>query len=99
MAHPRRGVYLLASAPAGLEAVATIPNPIDVGAWPLREHKDDYLLWVGRMTAEKGPASRDRAARAADVPPAPSGHTRTRRSPPAWRAAVVARRRLPGLLP
>ena len=45
----------LASAPAGLESVAAIPNQIDVAAWPLREHKDDYLLWVGRMIAEKGP--------------------------------------------
>jgi glycosyltransferase involved in cell wall biosynthesis len=58
----------LASAPAGLKPVDAIPNPIDVGAWPLREHKDDYLLWVGRMTAEKGPHRAIAAARAAGVP-------------------------------
>jgi glycosyltransferase involved in cell wall biosynthesis len=58
----------LASAPVGLEAVRAIPNPIDVRAWPLREHKDDYLLWIGRMTAEKGPHRAIAAARAADVP-------------------------------
>jgi glycosyltransferase involved in cell wall biosynthesis len=58
----------LASAPAGLEAVGAIPNPIDVCAWPLREHKDDYLLWVGRMTAEKGPHRAIAAAREAGVP-------------------------------
>ncbi len=58
----------LASAPGGLEPVGAIPNPIDVRAWPLREHKDDYLLWVGRMTAEKGPHRAIAAARAAGVP-------------------------------
>jgi glycosyltransferase involved in cell wall biosynthesis len=58
----------LASGPAGLETVGAIPNPIDVRAWPLREHKDDYLLWIGRMTAEKGPHRAIAAARIADVP-------------------------------
>jgi glycosyltransferase involved in cell wall biosynthesis len=58
----------LASAPAGLEAVGAIPNPIDLRAWPLREHKDDYLLWIGRMTAEKGPHRAIAAARDAGVP-------------------------------
>ena len=53
----------LASAPAGLEPVGAIPNPIDARAWPLREHKDDYLLWIGRMTAEKGPHRAIAAAR------------------------------------
>ncbi len=58
----------LASAPPGLEASEPIPNPIDVQAWPLRERKDDYLLWVGRITAEKGPHRAIAAARAAGVP-------------------------------
>jgi glycosyltransferase involved in cell wall biosynthesis len=58
----------LASGPAGLETVGAIPNPIDVRAWPLREHKDDYLLWIGRMTAEKGPHRAIAAARIAGVP-------------------------------
>jgi glycosyltransferase involved in cell wall biosynthesis len=58
----------LASAPSGLDPVGAIPNPIDVRAWPLREHKDDYLLWVGRMTGEKGPHRAIAAARAAGVP-------------------------------
>jgi glycosyltransferase involved in cell wall biosynthesis len=58
----------LASAPAGLDPVGAIPNPIDLRAWPLREHKDDYLLWIGRMTAEKGPHRAIAAARAAGVP-------------------------------
>ncbi len=58
----------LASAPTDLEPFGAIPNPIDIGAWPLREHKDDYLLWIGRMTAEKGPHRAIAAARAAGVP-------------------------------
>ncbi|HEV3094400.1 MAG TPA: glycosyltransferase family 4 protein [Solirubrobacteraceae bacterium] len=58
----------LASGPAGLETVGSIPNPIDVRAWPLRERKDDYLLWIGRMTAEKGPHRAIAAARSAGVP-------------------------------
>jgi glycosyltransferase involved in cell wall biosynthesis len=58
----------LASAPAGLEPVGAIPNPIDIEAWPLREHKGDYVLWVGRMTADKGPHRAIRAALCARVP-------------------------------
>jgi glycosyltransferase involved in cell wall biosynthesis len=58
----------LASAPAGLTAVDAVPNPVDVRAWPLREHKDDYLLWIGRITAQKGPHRAIAAARAAGVP-------------------------------
>ena len=58
----------LAAAPPSLGAFATIPNPIDVRAWPLREYKDDYLLWIGRMTPEKGPHRAIAAARAAGVP-------------------------------
>jgi glycosyltransferase involved in cell wall biosynthesis len=58
----------LASAPDVLSPMGAIPNPIDVGEWPLREHKDDYLLWIGRMTAEKGPHRAIAAARLAGVP-------------------------------
>lgn len=58
----------LASAPAGLATAGVIPNPIDVQAWPLRERKDDYLLWVGRFTPDKGPHRAIAAARAAGVP-------------------------------
>ena len=55
----------LAKAPSSLAVSAVIPNPIDVGIWPLRRHKDDYLLWIGRMTAEKGPHRAIDAARRA----------------------------------
>ena len=55
-------------APAELHVVAAIPNPIDLRAWSLTERKDDYLLWVGRMTEVKGPHRAIAAARAAGVP-------------------------------
>lgn len=58
----------LSSAPPGLGPIASIPNPIDLRAWPLEERKGDYLLWVGRMTPEKGAHRAIAAARAVDVP-------------------------------
>jgi glycosyltransferase involved in cell wall biosynthesis len=58
----------LASAPAGLAPAGVIANPIDVGAWPFSEQKDDYLLWIGRMTADKGPHRAIHAAAIAGVP-------------------------------
>ena len=57
-----------ATAPEGLGGVTVIPNPIDVHGWPMQERKQDYLLWIGRMTAEKGPHRAIAAARAAAVP-------------------------------
>jgi glycosyltransferase involved in cell wall biosynthesis len=58
----------LASKPPGLGPIASIPNPIDLRAWPLQERKGDYLLWIGRMTEEKGPHRAIAAARAVDAP-------------------------------
>jgi glycosyltransferase involved in cell wall biosynthesis len=58
----------LASAPNGVVPEAVIRNPVDAAAWPLRESKDDHLLWVGRMSEEKGPHRAIAAARAAGVP-------------------------------
>jgi glycosyltransferase involved in cell wall biosynthesis len=58
----------LASAPAECEPMAMIRNPIELDAWPLREHKQDYVLWVGRITPEKGPHRAIAAARMAGVP-------------------------------
>src|ERR1700733_14898746 len=58
----------LSSAPPGLGAIVSIPNPIDLRAWPLHERKGDYLLWIGRMTPEKGAHRAIAAARAVDVP-------------------------------
>jgi glycosyltransferase involved in cell wall biosynthesis len=58
----------IASAPTVLRNTVAIPNPIDLRAWSVQERKDDYLLWVGRMTTEKGPQRAIAAARAAGVP-------------------------------
>jgi glycosyltransferase involved in cell wall biosynthesis len=58
----------LASAPAGLGTVGSIPNPIDLRDWPLRDSKREHLLWVGRMTEVKGPQRAIAAARIAGVP-------------------------------
>jgi glycosyltransferase involved in cell wall biosynthesis len=58
----------LGTAPAGLRSAAVIANPIDMTAWPLQREKADYLLWIGRMTEEKGPQRAIEAARAANVP-------------------------------
>jgi glycosyltransferase involved in cell wall biosynthesis len=55
----------LAEAPPGLAASAVVPNPIAVAEWPLRRRKDDYLLWIGRMTEVKGPHRAIDAARRA----------------------------------
>lgn len=57
----------LACAPPGLGPIPAIPNPLDASAWPLQERKGDYLLWIGRMTPEKGPHRAIAAAHAADV--------------------------------
>jgi glycosyltransferase involved in cell wall biosynthesis len=57
-----------ASAPEALRSVEVIPNPIELQHWPMQERKQDYVLWIGRMTAEKGPHRAIAAARAADVP-------------------------------
>lgn len=55
----------LADAPPELAGSTVISNPIAVGDWPLRRRKDDYLLWVGRVTTEKGPHRAIDAARRA----------------------------------
>jgi glycosyltransferase involved in cell wall biosynthesis len=57
----------IASAPTILREAVAIPNPIDLRAWSLQERKGDYVLWVGRMTTEKGPQRAIAAARAAHV--------------------------------
>ena len=55
----------LATGPANLHTVGAIPNPIDVDAWPFRADSDGHLLWIGRMTPEKGAHRAIEIARAA----------------------------------
>jgi glycosyltransferase involved in cell wall biosynthesis len=56
------------SAPSDMHDVEVIPNPIELQDWPMQERKEDYVLWIGRMAAEKGPHRAIAAARAAGVP-------------------------------
>ena len=53
------------SVPTNLRSVGAIPNPIAVDAWPFQRSDDGYLLWIGRMTPEKGPHRAIEIARAA----------------------------------
>jgi glycosyltransferase involved in cell wall biosynthesis len=48
--------------------VSVIPHGIRFDAFPVGERSDGYLLFLGRMLADKGPAEAIRIARAADMP-------------------------------
>lgn len=39
---------------AGIDFLATIPNAIKINEYPFSENSGDYLLFVGRMSGEKG---------------------------------------------
>ncbi len=45
----------LEQAPPVLQGSRVIPNPIAVADWELNTRTGDYLLWIGRMSPEKGP--------------------------------------------
>jgi glycosyltransferase involved in cell wall biosynthesis len=62
-------VVCISRAQAGMAPEAEIVdsvvyNPIDIDSWPLGSEKDDYLLWIGRFVAEKGPQRAIRVAKA-----------------------------------
>jgi glycosyltransferase involved in cell wall biosynthesis len=42
-------------APSGADVATVVYNPLDVDAWPVGYHKEDWLLWLGRFVPEKGP--------------------------------------------
>ncbi|HLT84574.1 MAG TPA: glycosyltransferase family 4 protein [Phototrophicaceae bacterium] len=46
-----------------LNWVGTVHNAIDVGSFPYRADKDDYLLWLGRFSPDKAPDLAITAAR------------------------------------
>jgi glycosyltransferase involved in cell wall biosynthesis len=54
--------------PPSMRWLEQIPNPLDVGDWPYVPGHDGYLLWIGRMTPEKGAARAIAVARAAGWP-------------------------------
>ena len=45
--------------------VGTVHNAVDVASFPLRTDKDDYVLWLGRFSPDKGAPLAIEAARAA----------------------------------
>jgi glycosyltransferase involved in cell wall biosynthesis len=55
----------LDDAPPEMGGGHVVHNPIDVDEWPFRAEKDDYVLWIGRMSPDKGPHRAIAAARAA----------------------------------
>jgi len=57
----------LDDAPAEMGGGRVVPNPIEIGEWPFRADKDDYALWIGRMSPDKGPHRAITAAREAGV--------------------------------
>lgn len=58
----------LRAAPPGLDVVGVIPNPLRVDDWPFRREKEDFLLWIGRMSPVKGPHRAIEVARLAERP-------------------------------
>jgi len=70
--HRQVGLVAISEAQRALNpAVAyagTVHNGIDLTAYPYREGKEDYLLFVGRSNPEKGPELAVDVARAAGLP-------------------------------
>jgi glycosyltransferase involved in cell wall biosynthesis len=68
--HGRKGSVVCISrsqagmAPPGADVKGVVYNPIDVEAWPVGYQKQDYLLWLGRFTEEKGPQRAIKIAKA-----------------------------------
>ena len=53
---------------AGLKVVATVHNAIDTRRYPLVRHKQDYLVDIGRICAEKAPHRAIEVARRVGLP-------------------------------
>jgi glycosyltransferase involved in cell wall biosynthesis len=58
----------LDDAPEEMGGGVVVHNPIDCSEWPYCEEKQDSLLWIGRMSPDKGPHRAIVAARAAGLP-------------------------------
>jgi len=57
----------LDSGPREMGGGRVVFNPIDTSEWPFSARKDDYVLWIGRMSPDKGPHRAIAAAREAGV--------------------------------
>ena len=51
-----------------LRYAGVVHNGIDLSVYPLREDKEDFLLFLGRTNPDKGPVRAIKAARAAGLP-------------------------------
>jgi glycosyltransferase involved in cell wall biosynthesis len=65
-------------APRGANVHSVVHNPIDVDSWPVGYHKQDYLLWLGRLVPEKGPQRAIQVARATGRPLVLAGNVQPR---------------------
>jgi glycosyltransferase involved in cell wall biosynthesis len=59
--------YQRDAAPAEAGVPEVVPNPLAVEEWPFQAEKDDFVLWIGRMSPDKGPDRAIAAARLAGV--------------------------------
>jgi glycosyltransferase involved in cell wall biosynthesis len=71
-----------------LRLAGIVPDPIDLRAWPLQPHKQNYLLWSWRLEPLHGARELISAARAAKVPLILSGPVR--RGQERWFGAEIA---------
>jgi glycosyltransferase involved in cell wall biosynthesis len=58
----------LSRTPAGVEVVGVVHNGIALERYPFRADKDDFLLFVGRASADKGPEVAVEVAKQAGLP-------------------------------
>jgi glycosyltransferase involved in cell wall biosynthesis len=73
-AHGHKGTIVALShaqaerAPDRMGPAEVVPNPLRVSEWPFRADKEDWALWIGRMSSVKGPHRAIAAAREAGIP-------------------------------
>ena len=60
--------YQRDAAPAEAGRPEVVPNPLRIEEWPFSAEKEDFVLWIGRMSPDKGPHRAIDAARRAGVP-------------------------------
>ncbi len=58
----------LDAAPEEMGGGDVVHNPIDCAEWPYRAEKEEFLLWIGRMSPDKGPQRAIAVARECGAP-------------------------------